>query len=90
VDDTDSGTRVIDHPQYRMWKDRLDNEAAQDRVRMARRAAREAELAGWYEAWHRYKARLTEAREPLPRPGRWDLWGWVRWLMHLHAPGRPD
>ena len=77
-----------EHPMFRMWQDRLDAEKAQEQVRAALRATREAERAAWYEAWRAYKARLTETRDPARNPRWWDLVGWVRWLLRLHAPGR--
>lgn len=70
-----------------MWRDRLEAELAQERVFAARRLAREAENADWYAAWHTYKAHLTEPRPQRPIPSWWDLTGWVRWLLGLHAPG---
>jgi hypothetical protein len=79
-----------EHPLLRMWRDRLDAEVAQEQARAARLAAREAEHAGWHEAWRSYKARLTETRETVPLPRWWDMPGWVRFLLRLHAPGRPD
>jgi hypothetical protein len=81
---------MTEHPLLRMWRDRLDAELAQEQARAARRAAREAEHAGWHEAWRSYKARLTETRETVPLPRWWDMPGWVRFLLRLHAPGRPD
>lgn len=81
---------MTDHPLYRMWRDRLDAEVARDNAQAARKAVREAERAEWYEAWRAYKARLTELRLPSPRPRWWNLWGWLRWLLRLHAPGRPN
>ena len=56
----DDGPRMNDHPQFRMWKDRLDAEMARQEEWSARRASRERARAGWYEAWRAYKARATE------------------------------
>ena len=77
-------------PLFRMWQDRLEAEAAQEQLRAARRAARDAELAGWYEAWRSYKGRHGEVRDPVALPRWWSMLGWARWLLRLHAPGRPD
>jgi hypothetical protein len=79
-----------EHPLFRMWKERLDAELAREKQRTARRVAREAERAGWYEAWALYKRRHTEIRTPLVLPRWWNLLGWLRWLLRLHAPGRPN
>ncbi|HEY3013400.1 MAG TPA: hypothetical protein VGJ36_11670 [Gemmatimonadales bacterium] len=81
---------MTDHPLYRMWKDRLDADLAAGEARARRRAAREAELADWHEAWRTYKARRTELGEPVPTPRWWDVLGWIRWVLRLHAPGRPN
>lgn len=78
-----------DHPQYRMWKDRLDNEQALENARSARRAVREQARAEWQATWLSYKARRTLATLALPLPRWWNLVGWVRWLLRLHAAGRP-
>ncbi len=86
----DDGPRMNDHPQFRMWKDRLDAEMARQEEWSARRASRERARAGWYEAWRAYKARATELYEPIPKPRWWNLPGWARWLLRLHAPGRPN
>jgi hypothetical protein len=80
---------VTEHPLLRMWKDRLEAEMARDRELAAQRVTREMERAAWYVAWRAYKAHATEAREHVPNPRWWDLLGWVRWLVRLHAPGRP-
>jgi hypothetical protein len=81
---------MTDHPLYRMWKEQLDRELAREAARAVRIAAREQERASWYQAWESYKARLSDTgrRQPLPR--WWNLIGWARWLLRLHAPGRPD
>ena len=81
---------MSEHPLYRMWKERLDEEHAWEAARATRRAARESELAGWYEAWHSYKDRLTEASTPTRLPRWWNLIGWIRWLLRRHAPSRPS
>jgi hypothetical protein len=77
-------------PLCRMWQDRLAAEVAQEQLRSARRAARDAELASWHEAWLAYKASHGEKRPPSALPRWWQLVGWARWLLRLHAPGRPD
>jgi hypothetical protein len=79
---------VDEHPQYRMWKDRLDAERQADAIRWARSAARELSRAEWQAAWASYKARIAAATVALPLPRWWNLLGWVRWLLRLHAPGR--
>lgn len=73
-----------------MWKDRLDEERTRELVRAARRAERQAEEASWYTAWVAYKERANRALEPGARPSWWNVVGWARWLLRLHAPGRPD
>jgi hypothetical protein len=79
---------MAEHPQYRMWKDRLDHERVNEQARNARRTARQAEYARWEEAWLSYKARLTSTVVAMRRPKWWNLPGWVLWLTRLHAPGR--
>jgi hypothetical protein len=85
---SDSSLVDAEHPLYRMWKDRLDAELVREAAWVQRKAERERELADWYEAWHIYKARLGEVRTRVPLPRWWNLLGWLRWLMRLHAPGR--
>lgn len=80
---------MTDHPLYRMWKERLELELAREAARAARIAARDEERVAWYQAWESYKSRLTETRSSLPLPRWWNLIGWLRWLLRLHAPGRP-
>jgi hypothetical protein len=87
---TPSLRKMTEHPLYRMWMDRRDAEVAQEQARAARRAIREAEHAGWHEAWRTYKAHLTGAWQPEAMPRWWNILGWVRWLMRLHSPGRPN
>jgi hypothetical protein len=79
---------VTEHPRYRMWKDLLEREEAIERARAERRAARELERTSWYAAWNSYKQRRSavSVRGPLPR--WWNVLGWIRWLLRLHAPGR--
>lgn len=73
---------MTEHPLYRMWADRLDLEVAAEQARALRRAAREAEHAGWYEAWNTYKAsHLHDGWKPMPRPRWWNIPGWVRFLL---------
>jgi hypothetical protein len=82
------GSRLMEEdPQYRMWKNRLDSERAVERARADRKAARELERASWYQAWEAYKDRLSVVAVAVPRPRWWNLVGWVRWLLRLHAPG---
>jgi len=78
---------VDEHPQYRMWKDRLDADRQAEAIRLARRAARELSRAEWQAAWASYKARVAAATVALPLPRWWNVFGWVRWLLRLHAPG---
>jgi hypothetical protein len=81
---------VDEHPQFRMWKDRLDQESAKHQAKAERRAAREAEHAAWHAAWITYKSRLTEQHEATVLPKWWNLVGWLIWLTRLHAPGGRD
>lgn len=78
------------HPQYKMWHDRWESEQSVERARVDQRARRELERASWYEAWHSYKARRGYLGVHYPLPRWWNLIGWVRWLLRLHAPGRPN
>ena len=78
-----------EHPQYRMWKTRLDGEKAAKQALVERRAAREAKRENWYAAWATYKARQDETAAELRRPRWWNIFGSVRYLLRLHAPGRP-
>ena len=84
------GLPVDEHPLFRMWKERLDQELAREQERAARRAVREAERAGWHAAWRVYKTRHTEVGPTETLPRWWNLRGWLRWLLRLHAPGRPN
>ena len=71
-----------DHPQYAMWKARLEAEQAAERARAARRAAREADRVGWDEAWVRYRRHWLEGFLPgrgLPR--WWQVRAWLRILF---------
>jgi|SRR5215211_2040848 len=87
---TGAGPELNEHPLLRMWKDRLEVEVRQEQMRAARRAEREAEHANWLEAWRTYKDRDTAAQVGALLPRWWNLRGWLRWLLRLHAPGRPD
>jgi hypothetical protein len=79
-----------EHPLFRMWRDRLDAELAQEAAWTARRVHREAEWKEWYAAWHTYKERLTAEVSPRARPQWWNLPGWLLYLVRLHSPGRPN
>jgi hypothetical protein len=72
-----------------MWKERLDIERAAEQAMADRRAGRQLVWAGWHEAWATYKARRQDPSAKLPLPRWWNIPGWIRWLMKLHAPGRP-
>lgn len=76
---------MTEHPLYRMWKGRLEVERARETERAQRKAARERELASWYEAWRAYKAQSAKAYEAQPAPRWWDVLGWARWLLRLHV-----
>lgn len=78
-----------EHPQFRMWRDRLDAEMAEQAARTARRAFRETEREQWYAAWHQYKKHHAMGSNPVVRPRWWNVPGWLLYLMRLHAPGRP-
>ena len=80
--------RVDEHPQYRMWKDRLETEREIQAIQLARRAARELSRSKWQATWVRYKAQIAAASVALPLPRWWNVFGWFRWLLRLHAPGR--
>jgi hypothetical protein len=80
---------VDEHPLYRMWKARLDQDVEREQLLAARRIERETERAAWYAAWDSYKAR-SSAVGRRPRPKWWNLPGWFMWLMRLHAAGRPN
>ena len=82
--------QVDEHPLFRMWKDRSEKEAEQAKALATRRAEREAERVVWYTAWQEYKAHAGWTA-PLARlPRWWNVPGWIRWLLRLHAPGRPN
>jgi len=83
------GVATDQHPQYRMWKDRLDGEQAAEQALAERRAARQLVRAGWHEAWVSYKARGQNSSGKIPLPRWWNIPGWIRRLTKLHAPGRP-
>jgi len=79
-----------EHPQLRMWRDRLDAELAQQAAHAARRAVREAEREEWYAAWHEYKKRYAMEYDGPVRPRWWNVPGWLLYLLRLHSPGRPN
>jgi len=81
---------VDEHPQFRMWKDRLDREIEVKHARTARRAEREAEQTAWYIAWQGYKMHTRAAVIRVPLPRWWNVPGWVLWLLRLHTAGRPN
>ena len=87
---TGAQLELNEHPLLRMWKDRLEVEVRQEQARAARRAQRQAEHASWLEAWSTYRDRKTEWRAAALLPRWWNLTGWLRWLLRLHAPGRPN
>jgi hypothetical protein len=78
-----------EHPQFRMWQDRLDAEIAQEAARAARRVLREVERQEWYAAWHDYKENRTVVLRAV-RPRWWNAPGWLLYRLRLHAPGRPN
>ena len=78
-----------EHPLYRMWKTRFDEEVERGLALAARKAEREAERASWYAAWYTYKERSSQGSRRF-RPRWWNLPGWFMWLMRLHAAGRPN
>jgi len=55
---------VPDHPQYAMWKARLEAELAADRALAARRAARDADQDGRETAWMHYRRLWHEGLLP--------------------------
>jgi len=64
---------VADHPQYAMWKTRLEAELAAERALAARRAARDAARDGWDTAWVHYRRLWHEGLLPgraCPHGGR--------------------
>jgi hypothetical protein len=71
---------VPDHPQYAMWKARLEAELAAERAQAARRAARDADREGWDQAWVHYRRLWYEGF--LPGRGL-PLWWQVRAWLHL-------
>jgi hypothetical protein len=78
-----------EHPLWRMWHDRLQQELEQQSARDARRADRVAVRVGWYVAWEQYKARVHTDERAERRPRWWNVPGWLLWLLRLHAPGGP-
>jgi hypothetical protein len=80
---------VDEHPRYRMWKDRLDEETARQAALVVIRAEREKERAAWYVTWQEYKAHSSLGVTRVPGPRWWNVRGWVLWLLRLHSPGRP-
>ena len=75
-----------DHPQYAMWKARLEAELAADRQRAVRRARREAEQADWNRAWEEYKERWLAGMQGRALPRWWHLRAWVRILLGKPRP----
>ena len=71
-----------DHPQYAMWKARLEAELAAERARAARRAARDADREGWDQAWVRYRRLWYEGFLPgHGLPPWWHVRAWLRLLF---------
>ncbi len=75
-----------DHPHYAMWKARYEAEQAAAKVRATRRAVREAEQAGWREAWEGYKLRWGEGSGIAGLPPWWHLREWLRILFGKPRP----
>ena len=75
-----------DHPQYAMWKARLEAEQAAGRHKAARRRKGEAEQADWNRAWEDYKERWRAGMHGRGLPPWWHLLDWVRILLGKPRP----
>jgi hypothetical protein len=73
---------VLDHPQYVMWKARLETELAAERARAARRAAKDADGEGRDQAWVHYRRLWYEGFLPgRGLPPWWHVGDWLRLLF---------
>jgi hypothetical protein len=79
---------MCDHPQYAMWKARLDAERAAACEREARRARRAVDQEDWKSAWDQYKARWREGWGPGRLPPWWHIGAWLRILFGKSRPYR--
>jgi hypothetical protein len=77
---------TVDHPLYRMWKERHADELALKLELLARAAVRKAAQREWHEAWESYRLHRTAARVCAQR---WRWWrGFRAWLLtQSGAPG---
>ena len=73
---------VPDHPQYTMWKARLEAELAAEGARAARRATWNADRDGRDAAWVHYRRLWHEGFLPgRGLPPWWHLRAWLRLLF---------
>jgi hypothetical protein len=73
---------LSDHPQYAMWKTRLEAELAANHERTARRAVRDAYQQDWDETWVTYRKHWYEGFLPgRGLPPWWHVRVWLRLLF---------
>ena len=71
-----------DHPQYAMWKARLEAEQAAVDERAARRALQDTERQQFDEAWVHYRKHWYEGFLPgRGLPPWWNVRAWLRLLF---------
>jgi hypothetical protein len=70
---------TVDHPLYRMWKERYAAELQPQAELLVRAAARQAAQREWREAWESYRLHWAAAKASTPR---WRWWhGFQAWLL---------
>lgn len=77
---------MTDDPQYTMWKARYEAEQAALQERAAWHARRDAERAGWRDAWRTYQAHWREGPARTARPPWWNVLAWLR-VLRGSGPG---
>jgi hypothetical protein len=78
---------MVEHPQYAMWKARLETELAAERERAARRAQRQFWRDGWKETLVEYERHWRAGLERSPSPPWWRLWTWAKLLLGKDRAG---
>lgn len=76
------GIALTDHPQYAMWRARLEAQLAAERERAMLRTARHSERQERDEAWVQYRRHWYEGFLPgRGLPPWWHLRVWLRILF---------
>ena len=81
------GGAMAEHPQYAMWKARLESELTAEREHAAWRAQRQFWRDGWKETLVEYERHWRAGLERSPSPPWWRLWTWVKLLLGKDRTG---